>query len=184
MSRLRDDIAALDEAQGALEDAAYRAPGDEEAWRCGRPELNPGSARPARRNPGTTVRVGDLYVHAYRIIGTPHVIFECYERTRAYSTHSSFLTIDGKHMGRVGTRALPPEIDALPGPYTPGVSDQGAARLAAVKRFQRDQYEECYRAILETFPEAAHGKRRDGEIEVTDAALADRLDPEPWRQSR
>ena len=141
------------------------------------------ASHPARRNPsGTTVRVGDLWASAYRIIGTPHVVFDCYEPARGYESHSSFRTVDGRNMGRVGTRRLPAEIDALPGPYTYGATDRGAARLAAVNRWHEGQYEECYRAICAAFPEACDGKRRSGEIEITDEALADRLDPSPRRR--
>lgn len=164
---------------------AARDPRSPRDWlaRAQRGDAARDAARAARRNPAN-VRVGGLTVNAGRIIGTPHVVFSCYEPARGYESHSSFLTINGQHMGRVGTRRLPPEIDALPGPYVYGVADEGAARMAAVDRWHRDQYEECYRAICAAFPEACDGRRSSGEISVTDAALADRLDPEPWRSGR
>lgn len=62
-------------------------------------------------------------VHFYRIIGTDHVIAKVYEPGAVMNTHSSITTFGGVWHGELGTRVLPPEIEALP---------RGDARLKAV----------------------------------------------------
>jgi hypothetical protein len=102
----------------------------------------------------------------HEIIGTNTVVFEAWEPYRNNS-HSTITRLKGEAHGRIGTRRLPTELDALP-----AYSDE---RLAAVTGWQQDQYDEAYAAILDAFPfieaEADSGEftvhRSMGSIDVT-----------------
>ena len=91
-----------------------------------------------------------------QIIGTRTWVFDVYE---PYAGHSSFSHFDGERWGRVGTRPLTPELEALR-PMT----DE---RIKAVQDFHRAQYFEAYVAITVEFDEAAVGTRMMGSIELT-----------------
>lgn len=90
-----------------------------------------------------------------QIIGTTTWVFDVYE---PYAGHSTFSHFDGVRWGRVGTRPLTPELDAIP-----PMSD---ARIAAVQAFHTAQYDEAYDAIVAKFPEAWEGTRSMGSIDL------------------
>lgn len=78
-----------------------------------------------------------------------------------YHSHSTLHAFnDHAFLGKVGTRILPANIDALP---------VGPERSAAVDAFHHQQYEMAYGAIIATFPEAAAGRRESGEVAVYNA---------------
>jgi hypothetical protein len=85
-----------------------------------------------------------MRLHTYKVIGTQLTIYEAYED---YDNHSSIMTFDGKWMGRVGTRRLTEELEALP-----AYSDE---RIQAVTAWQEAEYEEAYDFILSQVPELA-----------------------------
>jgi len=62
----------------------------------------------------------------------------------------------------VGSRPLPPELDALP-----AYSDE---RYRAVSAWHAAQYDEAYAAIVAEYPEAADGERSMGEIRLHQTA--------------
>lgn len=98
-------------------------------------------------------------IKSYKIIGTQIRVFSCFE---PYAGHSTITHDDqGKRLGRVGTRPLPPDLASLP-----PLSDQ---RSSSVKGWQSAQYMEAYRAIIQEYPEAALGSGIMGEIELIDA---------------
>lgn len=102
-----------------------------------------------------------LTVEKYNIIGTHLWVYGAWERTSAlgsrYEGHSTIQSAnDGGWLGRVGTRRLTPELDAL-APYS-------QERFDAVCAFYDAQYAEAYAAIVAAFPEAAEGRRDAGEI--------------------
>jgi hypothetical protein len=116
-----------------------------------------------------TRRIGDFRIHRYNIIGTNLWVYDVYEPTAAPRIgngfgHSTFTSnnmfSESKHawFGKLGTRRLTPELDALPA--------MSAARSEAVQKFHNDQYDEAYRLIMEAFPEAAKGHRSMGSIEI------------------
>lgn len=143
---------------------------------------NPGGLPPGKRRDGSSIVSdhGPYTVSAGRIIGTDHVVFYAHE---PYAGHSSMRTIEGRSMGQLGTRPLPPEIEALPG-YRAREPGSGAERSAAVRKWHQDQYDDAYRAICAEWPEARGARRSDGSISLTDRELADLVSPEPWRAQR
>lgn len=100
-----------------------------------------------------TAQVGAITVQRFQVIGTPVLVHEAWE---AYNGHSSTTHIDGVRMGKVTSRPLTAELDALP--------IRSLARLEAVQAFYRDLYREAYAAIVAAFPEAADGRFSHGEI--------------------
>ena len=107
-----------------------------------------------------TKRIGDKVVRKYSVGATDLIVYEAWEpsaRSRRLEpvNHSTITTIEGQWYGRIGTRYLPPEIEALP---------RGDERYRAVGKWHEDQYEESYRLIIQAFPEAGAGKRSMGEI--------------------
>lgn len=94
-------------------------------------------------------------VHKTRIIGTKLTVFSVWE---PYAGHTTTMTIDGQRCGRVGSRLLPAELNALR-----AMSEE---RYVAVKAWHAAQYGEAYAAIVAAHPEAAEGRRDMGEIEV------------------
>lgn len=78
-----------------------------------------------------------------RIIGTDQVVYTAWE---PYDRHGTMTTIDGKLYGRIGTRPLTAELDALPR----GTRE----RVLAVDSYHRAQYGEAYDAIVAAYPEA------------------------------
>jgi len=68
------------------------------------------------------------------------------------------MTIDGQVMGRVGTTRIGPELDALP-----AMSD---VRYHAVRAHINADYQRAYDAIVAACPEAFHGVRSMGSIEL------------------
>lgn len=102
--------------------------------------------------------IGDIAVQRYNIISTP---FWVYQALEPMTTHKSISTIDrecGKceHNGRrydwfgkIGSRALPADIDALP---------VNEARFAACDAWRKGEYARAHAAIIAAFPEAAQGK--------------------------
>lgn len=131
----------------------------------------------------------ELIVQRIPIITSSTVVFTVYEKAdhplEAGGTHSTIMTFDGRDgwYGRLGTRRLPNEINVIP---------VGKERFTSVDAFHRAQYEEAYRAILDSYPEleanptasyhsgevAIRADRRNGpgdssEVRVRDEGLAD-----------
>lgn len=93
-----------------------------------------------------------LIVDSYHIIGTSAMVYAVWE---SYAGHSTYRHSDeGVKMGRVGSRELPADLNAL----------RGEARYSAVDAWHAAQYAEAYAAILEVYPEAAPGHRSMGDI--------------------
>ncbi len=110
-----------------------------------------------------TVADQEILVKKYRVIGTRVVCYNAYELdmfgTGRFPNHSSITHDDASNRwwGQLGSRELPPEIDALP---------VGPERWAAIDAYRDAQHELAYRAILAACPEAAQGERRRGEVEI------------------
>jgi hypothetical protein len=129
--------------------------------RLGEPSIITGERR--LELPGETRWLDEKAIRRTQIIGSPSVIYTAYEPSVLFARepgegHSSTMTLDGRAMGKIGTRRLPADLDALPA--------YSAERSRAVGEFHRRQYEEAYSLIERAFPEARHGRRRDGEIET------------------
>jgi hypothetical protein len=101
-----------------------------------------------------------LIVERYNIIGTRRWVYDAWEPSERNGempfSHSTIRTVDGRWMGRIGTRRLPAELEALPA--------YSSERARAVGAFHEAQYEEAYAAIIAAFPAAEHGCRSMGEI--------------------
>lgn len=101
-----------------------------------------------------------MIVQKVAIIGTSIRDYSAWELTSPVGAsmfgHSNITTIDGAWYGRVGTRRLTAELDALPA-YT-------SERSAAVQCFHAAQYAEAYCAIVAAFPETKDGSRSSGVI--------------------
>lgn len=105
--------------------------------------------------------VPQTVVNRYRIIGTDIYVYAVYayadgKAWRDYSTHQTF---DGRSYGRVGTRRIGPDIEAM----------AGDERIAAAHAHSAAQYDEAYAAIVAHYPEAAGGHRSMGQITVAEA---------------
>ena len=100
-------------------------------------------------------RVGNKVIEKYSIFTTDFVVYCVWEPSAIMWRHSTITTINGKWYGRIGSRPLPPEMDKIP---------VGPERLAAVRKWQEDQYQEAYNLIIGAFPEAQAGSRDMGEI--------------------
>ena len=127
-------------------------------------------------------------VHFYRIIGTAHVIAVVYEPGELASTHSTITTcgsyaphgrsgkrVETQWYGRLGTRVLPLEIDAIP---------SGDVRLKAVYAFRDAQNARCQELIRQVAQDseiAEHCARTPmdlsiaGEVSWFDPEFADAL---------
>ena|SRR5688572_11776287 len=100
----------------------------------------------------STVLANGLTVESYGIIGTDALVYAVWE---AYAGHSTYRHDDaGVKLGRVGTRRLPTDLDAL----------RGNERYTRVRAWQEAQYAEAYAAILAVYPDAADGHRSMGDI--------------------
>lgn len=102
--------------------------------------------------------VGALLVQRYKIIGTELEVFEAWERETgktgtSFFSHSTITTIDGQWYGRVGTRCLPADVEAL----APG-SDE---RIARVRDWHQRQAQQAHESIIAAHPVAAWGERKD-----------------------
>ncbi len=107
-----------------------------------------------------------IVIRQTRIIGTDRVIFSAWEPTalmaRVGAGHST-ITHDGERgwLGRIGTSALPAEIDPIP---------VGPARSFAGRRGSNEhEHRRAYRALIGAHPELndCRDARFDmGEIEV------------------
>lgn len=104
------------------------------------------------------------FAHRYNICTTPFWIYEAWERIPSVmDNHSSVTSIrreDGEFLGwagQIGTRPLPPEINAIP---------VGEERFAACNAYRQAQYEEAHALICQAFPEAAHGTKDGDRIQV------------------
>jgi hypothetical protein len=96
-----------------------------------------------------------LIVDRYEIIGTGWDNIDAWE---AYDGHGTYRhTADGVKIGRVGTRQLPSDLEALP---------RGEDRRLAVGAWYAAQYTEAYAAIEVAFPEAAGAARGMGSVIV------------------
>jgi hypothetical protein len=105
------------------------------------------------------VVIGSRIVRRYNIITTDHWVYEVLEPNNwgGYGDHSSIMTFQGCRWGSVATRRLPADIDIL----------RGEERYRAYDAYRALLLEECYTLILKAFPEAAAGRRSDGEISLT-----------------
>ena len=112
-------------------------------------------------NVDATRKVGSVVVHRYRIIGTPRVVHAVYVPGATYfSEFSTTFRIDGVLCGKLTSKQIPANVNALP---------VGPARFAACDAHRSELEEQAYRAIVEAFPDAAHGAREHGDI-VTEVA--------------
>lgn len=100
-------------------------------------------------------------VHRYNILTTIHVIYAVYEPGANWYTHSTLHHDGSEYLGRLGTRTLPPDIDALP-----AMSD---ARIEAVREYHQMQYNLAYQVILTAYPHLSNYPHvcDMGEIETT-----------------
>jgi hypothetical protein len=105
----------------------------------------------------------EYLVYRFRVLGTRMTVYAVYEPTYNGADHGTVTTFHGRWYGRVGTRRIPPEIQALP---------LGEERTRAVEAHYSQQYELAYQVILRAFPEAADGEREAGEIVVVAATGA------------
>lgn len=108
-----------------------------------------------------TLTTGEV-IQKTRIIGMNLDVYSAWEPTEDHA-HSTITTFEdyGPWYGRVATRRLTPELDALPA--------MSRERSEAVGRWHEAQYEEAYALILAAFPEAANGRRSSGHIDCTNA---------------
>lgn len=85
-------------------------------------------------------------VTRYNILGTREIVYAAYEPSDIRGKHSTIETFDGfpGWYGRIGTRALTPELDALPA--------LTAERWNEVKNYFADQAVEAQDLILKAFP--------------------------------
>ncbi len=103
-----------------------------------------------------------IKVTGQRIMGTSTTVYEAYEPSSVAGNHSTITTIDGEWFGKIATRRLPAEINAMP---------IGLERSAAVDAFHKARYAEAYAAIESSGKMYAASyatiKRAYGDIEVT-----------------
>lgn len=107
-------------------------------------------------------------VKRYQIATTALVIYAAYEPTgprlggdgRVLTpwSHHSVTRIDDVYFGHVGTADLPDELNALPG--------LSRERSDAVGAWYKSEWARAHALILQAFPEAASGRRSDGDIEL------------------
>ena len=100
--------------------------------------------------------VDGYLVRRYRIIGTRSIVYDAWEPAQPADGHSMLTGHGGQWWGQIGSGPLPAEVDALP-----AWSD---ARSRAFRAWQRREHARAYTLILRVFPDAAHGRRHDGEI--------------------
>lgn len=102
-----------------------------------------------------------MVVHRYGIIGTRSVVYAVYEPSAVCGKHSTITHQFGQWYGRVGTRPLTPELDAL--------KAMSQERFDSVGAFHEAQYQEAYKVIESTFPEVSnYGQYRSmGEISIS-----------------
>lgn len=104
-----------------------------------------------------------MEVRKTRIIGTRCVVYSAWEPSSLLGKHGTVTTnAYGDWIGRVGTRAISPEVEKMKG--------GSPERCAAVDAHHKAQYEEAYAAIIARYPEAAEGRRDMGEIEIWEKA--------------
>jgi hypothetical protein len=102
--------------------------------------------------------MNDFIIKRTPILTTTTVVYSAWERSAGIcGQHSTVTSDDDGWLGRVGTRALTPELAALP---------QGRERWDAVDAYHEEQYQAAYAAIVAAHPEAAEGKRDMGEIVI------------------
>lgn len=102
--------------------------------------------------------VGEIVVTRVRIAGTRCLVYSAWEPSQDGTYHSTITHRGAVRYGRVGTRGIPAELDALP---------YGAERARRVRAWYDADYARAYPLIEAAFPEAALGERRGmGEIEV------------------
>lgn len=97
-----------------------------------------------------------LTVVRYGITGTDLTVYTVWE---PYAQHGTSYRLDEANVGRVGTRRLPADLEAL--------TAYSSERSKAVGAWYAAQYDEAYAAIVTAFPEAADGRRDMGEITVS-----------------
>ena len=100
-------------------------------------------------------------VHRTPILCSTTVVFSVWERGTLCTTHSSITSDEQGWLGRLGTRRLPAELEALPA---------GDERSTRVRAFHAEQYEAAYAAIVAEYgekePAVLAGRRSMGEIEI------------------
>lgn len=109
----------------------------------------------------TKITTNGTTVTRMQIIDTGSTVYEAWEDDSA-GNHSTVMTIDGRRMGKVATRSLTPELDALPA--------RSQERWDAVKAFHVSLYTEAYVEICKAYPHLRRTRlatqERDGEIWV------------------
>ena len=86
--------------------------------------------------------------------------YSAWEPGKISGTHSTITHLEDGWYGRIGTRWLPAELEALP-----GGSDE---RIAKVHAWQADQYTEAYIAIREQVEVPGSARYSMGEISWTE----------------
>ena len=106
--------------------------------------------------------MSEVKVTGQRIMGTSTTVYEAYEPSSVAGNHSTITMIDGEWYGKIATRRLPADINAMP---------IGPERSAAVDAFHKARYAEAYAAIESSGKMYAASyatiKRTYGDIEVT-----------------
>lgn len=96
-------------------------------------------------SPFGQIRTGDFLVHAYSIISTDSVVLDVWETTEGFKAHSCSRTSEEYgRLGQLTSRALPPELDALP---------FGPIRMARVEGYLDDLRDEAEKIIASAYPE-------------------------------
>lgn len=112
----------------------------------------------------TTQTASPVIVHAVRIIGTDFVEYSAYSLgdvtdAHGYRDFSTIQSFNGRYYGRIGTRRISAEIEAMAG--------GSPERVAAAHAHSAAEYAQAYAAIEAAFPETVNGRHVMGTISVT-----------------
>ncbi len=104
--------------------------------------------------------MNDIKIVSHRIkeANFDYVTLVAYEPSSFMGPHSSIFSIDDQWFGKIGSRELPEDLEALPA--------RSEKRSKAVKTWQMAQYKEAYDAIIAEHPEAVEGSRLMGDITI------------------
>jgi hypothetical protein len=100
--------------------------------------------------------VDGCLIRRYRIAGGDTVVYDAWEPASIDDGHWMFTSHGGRWWGQIGRGPLPAAVDALP-----AWSDE---RSAAFEKWFAAENRRAYVLIVRAFPEAARGRRHDGEI--------------------
>ena len=94
-----------------------------------------------------TREINGRIVTRTQIIATGLVVFEVWEPSGGWGSHHAFTTIDGKRYGKLTTRTLPDNLNALP-----SFSDE---RYESVRSWRRDLDAKAQWHIMAAYPRLA-----------------------------